>query len=193
MGFSIISGEEKALLKQIEESNDADVHLWKLSNIGIPLVTILLSLLGFTLFKRAEKSNDFIAYMNLLLNGSIPMIALNRIGAMGIYLFKYDKAKEKEYGIKSTYHLRTKLALWFLFLVIGTVLLYIYQVSRNPFELSWWLLLPLILSVLSVLYSVKVAKDVYLLQETMMDNTFYHSINSSAQEKKTHLNEKYGS
>ena len=118
MRISIISSEEKALLKQIEDSNDADVKIWKLSNIGIPIATIVLSLVCFSVFKSDEKKAEFIAYLNLLLNGAIPMIALNRIGAMGIYLFKYDKSKETKYGIKSTYHLRTKLFLWFLAVVI---------------------------------------------------------------------------
>lgn len=192
MRISIISSEEKALLRSIEEKNDSDVSLWKLSNIIIPLITVGLSLACFTVFKNKNKPVEFITYLNLLLNGSIPMIALNRIGAMGIYLFKYDKSKEKEYGIKDTYFLRTKLFYWFLLVVVGTMALYIYQVSNNPFELSWALIIPLFLSVISVIFSITVAKQVYLLQEKMMENTFYQVVNEGAKQAKNHLNKKYG-
>lgn len=192
MRISIISSEEKALLKSIEESNDSEVSLWKLSNIIIPIITVFLSLASFTVFKKDIKSVEFITYANLLLNGSIPMIALNRIGAMGVYLFKYDKSKEKEFGITDTYYLRTKLFYWFLFVVIGTMFLYIYQVSNNPFSLTWWLILTFSLSILSVFFSVKIAKQVYLLQEKMMENNFFQKINAKTQETKIHLDEKYG-
>lgn len=192
MRISIISSEERTLLKSIEESNDTDVSLWKVSNIIIPFITVALSLACFTVFKKSDKTVDFIAYINLLLNGSIPMIALNRIGAMGIYLFKYDKSKEKEFGIRDTYFLRTKLFYWFLVIILTTMGLYIYQVSNNPFRLSCWLIIPLALSILSVLFSIEVAKQVYLLQEKMIENNYYKSVNSEALKTKNHLDEKYG-
>jgi len=192
MKFSIISTAEKELLHKIEQSNDSELKLWKVSNIAIPLFTLLLSLASYTFFKSNNRPIEFLSYCNLLLNGAIPMIALNRIGGLGMYLFKYDKSKEKEFGIADTFFLRTKLFFWFLLILILTMCLYLYQVSNNPFKLSYWLIIPLTLSIISVIFSIKVAKHVYLLQETMMENSFYNKLNTESLETQSHLNKKYG-
>jgi hypothetical protein len=182
MNFSIISPVEKELLKQIEDNNDTDVALWRISNVIIPIITIAISLVCFLLFKPS-KSISLAAFLNLLVNGSIPMIALNRIGGMGIYLFKYDRGKERQYGISDTYLLRTKLFFWFLFLVIGTIILYVYQVLHNPFDLSLSIILLIAISVGSVYFSVGASKKVYLLQDRLIDRTFDQDIRDDMKRK----------
>jgi hypothetical protein len=120
------------------------------------------------------------------------MIALNRIGGLGVYLFKYDKSKEKEFGISDTYYLRTKLFFYFFAIVILTMCLYLYQVSNNPFKFSFWLFVPFTLSIVSVFLSTKVAKQVYLLQDKMLENNFYKNLNNESIKTQSHLKEKYG-
>lgn len=182
MNFSIISPVEKELLRQIEVGNDTDVTLWRISNVIIPVITIGISLICFLLFKPTE-SVTFVAFLNLLVNGSIPMIALNRIGGMGVYLFKYDRGKEKQYGISDTYLLRTKLFFWFLFLVIGTIILYVYQVLHNPFGFSSDVFLLIAFSIASVYFSIDVSKKVYLLQDRLIDRTFDQDIREDMKSK----------
>jgi hypothetical protein len=182
MNFSIISPAEKLLLQQIESNNNSDVTLWRISNVIIPILTIAISLVCFFLFKNQE-SVTFIAFINLLINGSIPMIALNRIGGMGIYLFKYDRGREKQFGISDTYLLRTKLFFWFLFLVIATIILYVYQVLHNPFAFSYSVFLLIGFSIGSVYLSIDVSKKVYLLQDKLIERTFDQDIREDMQSK----------
>jgi hypothetical protein len=111
------------------------------------------------------------------------MIALNRIGGMGIYLFKYDRGKERQFGITDTYLLRTKLFFWFLFLVIGTIILYVYQVLQNPFELSCSIFVSIAFSIVSVFFSINVSKKVYLLQDRLIERTFDQDIREEMKAK----------
>jgi hypothetical protein len=182
MNFSIISPAESELLQEIEQSNDTDVVLWRISNVIIPILTIAISLVCFSLFKNKD-SISIIAFLNLLVNGSIPMIALNRIGGMGIYLFKYDRGKERQFGIADTYILRTKLFFWFLFLVIGTIILYVYQVLQNPFDLSCSIFISIAFSIASVYFSIDVSKKVYLLQDRLIERTFDQDIREEMKAK----------
>lgn len=182
MNLSLISPAEKELLRKIELSNDADVSLWRISNIIIPIATIIISIVCSIIFKL-KTPFVLITYLNLLLNGAIPMIALNRISGMGVYLFRYDRSKEKGYGLGDTVILRTKLFTWFLFLLIGTVILYIYQVLNYPFSLGWSLLFIFLFSIYSVYSSIKVSKKVYLLQDKLIDKTFDQEIRDDMKQK----------
>lgn len=182
MKLSIISASEKELLKKIESSNNVDVSSWRISNVIIPIITIIISLVCFGLFKSSDKVS-LIAFINLLLNGSIPMIALNRVGGSGIYLFKYDRSKERSYGISDTYMLRTKLILLFVLIVIGSVILYVYQVLHNPFSLSCWNILVFSISILSVYLSMNISKKVYLLQDKLIDKTYEQEIIDDSKDK----------
>lgn len=173
--FGIISPKEKHLLKTIEDSNDSDVSLWKVSNILLPICTIVFSIICTVIFKKQDKIL-LITYLNLLLTGAIPMIALNRISSMGIYLFKYDRSKEKAYGITDTFMLRTKLFLMIFFLVLATMILYIYQVLNYPFKLEWKILTMLILSIIFIILSISISKSIYLLQDKLIDKTFDQEI-----------------
>lgn len=191
MNLSIISPAERELLKKIESNNDTDVSLWRISNILIPITTIIISIVCYSLFKP-NCSVALITYLNLLLNGAIPMIALNRIGGLGIYLFKYDKSSEKKYGIEDTSYLRTKLFFAFLIVLFGTVILYVYQVLRNPFALDCGIVWVLLFSIISVYLSIDISKSVYLLQEKLIDNTFADLIKEGTNQNKKHLSDKYG-
>jgi|GEM_PF-6252663 len=182
MKLSIISPTEKELLRQIEVRNDSDVTLWKISNVIIPIFTILVSLACYYIFKSSE-SITLTAILNLLINGSIPMIALNKIGGMGVYLFKYDRGKEKQYGISDTYLLRTKIFFVFLLIVICTIILYVYQVLHNPFELSIGVILLVAFSIASVYFSISISKKVYLLQDNLIERTFEQDIRDEIKQK----------
>lgn len=182
MRLSIISPSEKELLNRIEANSGTDLSLWKISNLIIPFVSILISITAFSIFKNKENVS-LITYLNLLVNGSIPMIALNRIGGMGSYLFKFDKSKEKQYGLDDTSFLRTKLFYWFLIVLLGSIFLYVYQVINNPFELSWSLLLVFLFSFLSVRLSIDIAKKVFLLHDKLIDKTFDQEVREDMENK----------
>ncbi|RZK03762.1 MAG: hypothetical protein EOO43_22970 [Flavobacterium sp.] len=181
MEWSIISPKEKELLAKIEANNDKDISIWRISNIIIPIVTIGVSIVCALLFKKGSWTP--ISIINLLLTGAIPMIALNRISSMGVYLFKYDRTKEKLYGIEDTFLLRTKLALGLVLLVASAMILYIHQVLNYPFNLDWIIVLILPLSIFSVYTSIHLSKKVYLLQDKLIDNTFDREISEEVKAK----------
>ena len=182
MRWSIISASEKQLLKKLELNNDPDLSVWRISNVWIPVISIVIALLAYGLFKD-NKSNEVIAYINLILNGSVPMIALTRIGTNGIYLLKYNSSKEKQYGIGDTFWLRAKLMLFFILIFIGTIFLYVYQVLNNPFDYSWQLLFTFSFSLLAVYFAISVTKSIFLLQEKMIDVTFEKEVLDDMEKK----------
>lgn len=155
---------------------------WRLPNLYYPMFAIAASLISFLIFKNPEQVTAM-AFINLVLNGSIPMVALNRLSSLGINLFKFDKTKEKEKRKRDTYNLRIKIHYYSQGLVFSIALFYIFQVIHTPFTLSWWLLLQLLLSFLCIEQSLKVSKYAFLLQEKLVDITFDKEIRDEIEEK----------
>ena len=171
----------RELLKRIESSNDSELSIWKINNILIPVFTISISIIRFLLFNKKEDVT-IIAVVNLIVNGSIPMIALTRYGSVGSYIFKIDKEKENKYGLK-LYYLRTRIFYLFIALLLLTVILYVYQVLNSPFVDGLVLVSIILFSVISVWFSFDVAKTIYLLHDKMIDNTFDQDIRSEIDQK----------
>jgi hypothetical protein len=182
--------KEKELLKKAERLNNDELFYWKLPNIIYPFIVILLSLFAFYFFKTPEKFT-WIGLINLLFNGSLPLIALNRISSIGSNLFKFNSQKESQYNT-NTQQLRVKIDDYSKFLILIIAFLYIYQVVNSPFLGSYWLLLQLFVSILVIFFSLRFSKYAYLLQEKLLERTIGDEIKESAKQNKDHLNDKYG-
>lgn len=167
--FAIVNNAERDFLNDIEEHNQDNNSLWKLPNLIIPIATIFLALICLLAF--SDKRFTSINYFNLIINGSLPLIAINQISSIGVYVFKYNSEQEKRYG-HNTFMLRTKLFwLSILTLVIGVVL-FAFQVITNPFD-NWILLLfMLFISACLIWFSTYVSRRVYLLQENFIAATY---------------------
>lgn len=180
MKFAIISNSENELLKAIEEHHKDDNTLWKLPNLIIPISTILLALVCH-LFFSANRYN-IINYFNLIINGSLPLIAINQVSSIGVHIFKYNKSQEDHFG-QNTFMLRTKL-FWFSIsvLVVG-VILFAFQVITNPFS-NWGLLfLMLVLSGILIWFSSYISRRIFLLQDNFIEKTFDNSIREETELK----------
>jgi hypothetical protein len=70
-----------------------------------------------------------------------------------------------------------------LFLVIGTIILYVYQVLQNPFDLSCSIFISIAFSIASVYFSIDVSKKVYLLQDRLIERTFDQDIREEMKAK----------
>lgn len=175
--FAIISNAEQELISAIEEHHKDDNTLWKLPNLVIPIATIILALichLGFS-----ESRFTVINYFNLVVNGSLPLIAINHISATGIHIFRYDRSQEAQFGA-DTFMLRTKLFWLSLAVLVIGVLLFAFQVITNPFN-SWLLLIFMLFFSSSLIwFSSYVARRVYLLQDTFIERTFNNEISDEA-------------
>jgi hypothetical protein len=169
-------------LRKLELSNNEEMLSWRLPNLYYPLAVIVASLACFLLFKDSDKKN-FVAFMNLLLNGSIPMVALNRLSSLGINLFKFDKGKEKAKSNNSTYTLRVKIHYYSQLLVFCIALFYIFQVIHSPFPLSYWIILQFIFAALCIDQSLKVSKYAFLLQEKLLDITYEQEVREEIKTK----------
>lgn len=167
--FAIINTAEHEFLNDIEEHNHDNNSLWKLPNLIIPIATIILALICHLAF--SENRFTSINYFNLIINGSLPLIAINQISSIGVYVFKYNSEQERRYG-HNTFMLRTKLFwLSIVTLVLG-VILFAFQVITNPFDN--WILLIIMLFISSGLiwFSSYVSRRVYLLQENFIAATY---------------------
>ncbi len=182
--------KESELLRKIERTNSEELLFWKLPNVFYPFTVIGLSFIAFFIFKSQDKIT-FINVINLLFNGSLPLVALNRMSSLGVNLFKFDKSKETSLKT-NTLSLRLKIDSYSKLLVFLIAFLYIYQVVNTPFNTSWWLWLQLTCSVFFIYYSIGLSKYAYLLQEKMIETTVGDIIREEANEAKKHLSEKYG-
>lgn len=187
--LAVISDSERDLLTSIEQENKDDNKLWKVPNLIVPLATILLALICFVSF--SEERYRFISYLNIIINGSLPLIAINQISATGIHIFKYDKAQERKFG-NNTFMLRTKLFWYSLGVLVLGVILFAVQVINNPFN-SWMELVFLsFLSALLIITSSYITRRLYLLQEEFVGKTFDKDMKDGTKQNKTHLQRKYG-
>lgn len=178
----VLNDKESSFLNRSETLNKEEMLSWKLPNLYYPLFAIVASMISFLMFKNSEQIT-FVAFVNLVLNGSIPMVALNRLSSLGINLFKFNKAMEKEKSNGDTTNLRIKIHYYSQGLVFGIALFYIFQVIHAPFSLSFWILLQIVVSYFCIDQSLKVSKYAFLLQEKLIDSTFDKEIRNEIFEK----------
>lgn len=186
----LISKKNQELLKKAEETNFEEMLTWKLPNLVYPIGVILISMLCFLLFKKSEQVTLY-AFLNLMLNGSLPMVALNRLSSLGVNIFKFDKEGENRKSKTNTYSLRVILHYYSLGLVLTIIIFYVFQVINTPFNIWWSILIQIILATICVYQSLKVSKYGYLLQEKLMERTLGDDIKENALETKKHLTAKY--
>ena len=186
----LFSEEERELLKKIERYNSDELLSWRLPNLIFPLVVIGMSLICYLLFKNEDQITA-VGVFNLLLNGSLPMFALNRMSSVGINLFKFDKSKEKK-ASTNTFNLRIKIDEYSKYLIIGISIFYVYQVIYAPFRLSLWYFLHLLVSTFFIYFALTFSKYAYFLQERLIERTIGDDIRDETIEGKNHLNKKYG-
>lgn len=187
----LINKDNKSLLKESETINKDEMMSWKLPNLAYPVGAVLFSWICYFVFKSNDKIS-FLGFLNILLNGSLPMLALNRLGSLGINLFKFNKLKEKELNKANAYSLRLLLYYYSFGLVFSIAILYIYQVINTPFEYKYNIPIQLLLVFLLVRESVLVSKYGYLLQENLLNRSVGDDIKQNALIQKKHLKNKYG-
>tara|TARA_R110002049_G_scaffold194179_4_gene363038 strand:+ start:604 stop:1176 length:573 start_codon:yes stop_codon:yes gene_type:complete len=171
--LAVINTAEHEFLKDIESHNLDHNSLWKLPNLIIPIATILLALICHLAF--SDNRLLPLNYLNLIINGSLPLIAINQISSTGLYVFKYNSEQEARYG-KNSFLLRTKLFwLSIVALVLG-VILFAFQVISNPFNSFLILITMFFVSICLLWFSSYVSRRVYLLQDSFISATYESTI-----------------
>lgn len=170
------------ILNKSEDLNREEMLSWQLPNLYYPLFAIIASMISFLIFKNSEQKTA-VAFVNLILNGSIPMVALNRLSSLGINLFRFDKSEEKKRSNRDTTNLRIKIHYYSQGLVFSIALFYIFQVMHAPFTLTYWILIQVGLSIICIDQSLRVSKYAFLLQEKLIDVTFDKEIRDDIIEK----------
>lgn len=186
-----INKKYRTLLKDSEKLNEDEMLSWKLPNLAYPMCAVLFSYVCYFSFKPNDSITG-IGFLNLLLNGSLPMLALNRLGSLGVNLFKFDKIKEKELSNLNTYNLRLILYYYSFGLVFSIAILYIYQVINTPFDYWINILVQIFLIYFLIKEAIIVSKYGYLLQEKLIERTVGDVIKDNALDGKKHLEKKYG-
>ncbi|WP_139180204.1 hypothetical protein [Pedobacter rhizosphaerae] len=178
-------------MEKIEKHIADDLDLWKLPNLIHPLMLVGISMIGFCLFKD-PKQVTLINVINLLVNGSLPMFAFNRMSSLSTNLFKTNKSEEEKAKTR-TYSIRVKINDWSKLLIFLIGIFYVFQVTKTPFNcLPSILFVQIPLTALMVWCSVTLSRDSFLLQEQFITSTFADLINDGAKEDKKHLQNKYG-
>lgn len=162
--FGIIKKDDKELLKRVKEANIDEVKLWRIPNIVIPSLIIIFTVLIYILFQPLQ-TVTIEGCLNFLVNGSIPLIAVNQIAGIGIYIFKFNKAKESELGIETTRRIRTELFYQVFCLLFLCTLLYAYQTINHPFDSICAILIIAAISIILLWFSSHVSHKIFILQD----------------------------
>lgn len=187
----IFKRKERELLKKILQESDDEIELWQLPNVIIPIAVVVISIICYIVFKPAENVT-FIAILNLLVNGSLPMFALNRVTPISLNLFKYNKVEESKKKT-NTYNIRVKIDTFSKLLIAVILIYYVYQVINIPFNNTWAIIIihtPFTTFLLWI--SISLSKYSFLLQEHLVNRTIADDVSDGTNEGKKHLNEKYG-
>jgi hypothetical protein len=167
---ALLTKPEKELLGLSKNKNIDDILSWKISNVWFPIAVIVLTLFAYLLLIPVEKKT-FIDFFNLLLNGSILMVALNRMSSFISYYPKIQFGNERPININLG-NLKMKILFYVVILVVAIIILYSYQVIYKPFPFSWFSAFILFSSIILLWFSVDVTKVTFLLQESLLNNTF---------------------
>ncbi|KAA6331367.1 hypothetical protein EZS27_020016 [termite gut metagenome] len=166
--FGIIKKNDKNLIKKIQKVNIDEVKLWEVPNIFIPLLIIVFTILIYSLFRPFDNITIG-GCLNFLVNGSIPLIAVNQIAGVGIYIFKFNKSKEDELGIETTRHIRTALFYQVFCLLFLCMLLYSYQTINHPFENVCIIIFSTLASIVLLYFSSHVSRKIFILQDEFIN------------------------
>jgi hypothetical protein len=161
---------EASLISFSAKDNNEELLNWKIPNVLFPLIVVAVSLIAYVIFVPSDQKN-LTGFFNLLLNGSIPMVAFNRMSSIVSYFSKIEFSDAKKLGINLN-NLRMKILLYIIILILAIIFIYSFQVINKPFELSCLTLVQLILSGLVFWFSVDATKVAFLLQESLLTNTY---------------------
>lgn len=174
-----LNPDENKLISVSEKDNKEDLISWKIPNVLFPLIVIVFSLIAYILFIPGEKQSCK-EFFNLLLNGSVPMVAFNRMSSIINYFSKIEFNDAKKLGINLK-NLKMKILFYLIVLILAIIVLYCYQVINRPFEISCLTFLQLLFSGLLVWFAADVTKISFLLQETLLTNTYELSFRKAQQ------------
>jgi len=181
MKLGLIKKSEKELLNKIAEANENENSLWYIPNLLIPIGAIILTIICF--FAFSDKRYDYAIYANLILNGSLPLIAINQISGTGVYIFRFDRNKERLANLDNdTISLRTKLLYSSFGILTVGVILFAFQVINTPYLNPYLVLFLLAISSFLIWISSNVAKKIFLLQEDFIEKTFDDNMRDKSKE-----------
>jgi len=116
------------------------------------------------------------------MNGTIPLIAINQISGIGIYIFKYNKDRERFFNINSE-ELRTKLLYISLAVLVLCIPMFSFQVIKSPLGDFVTLFISLVISCGLLFISTRVTKKIYFLQDSFIERTFSSEIREQVTSK----------
>lgn len=166
----ILNEKENLLISLSEKDNNEELVNWHIPNFSFPLIVIGISLFAYLVFVPNE-IKTFSEFFNLTLNGSIPMVAFNRISAALSYMSKIDFNDSKKLGVNLK-NIRLKINIYILSLVAIIIILYCFQVIYRPFEISIITFIQFIFSGFLFWLSLGATKVTFLLQESFLTNTY---------------------
>lgn len=180
----LFNKEESEIFNKLFEKAKEDLKTWNIANVIFPFSTIAITLVLFVFSQKFPGINNLTyseikeaskAFVNILLNGSIPLIGLNLFVASGYFLLRFDKKREKDFGL-NIFNTRVKMyIIAFVFYLLLSSLFAIQSVF-SPFTGIIKNLFLLILTGVAFYVSFKISNKFFLLQEEYIDQSFGEKI-----------------
>jgi len=170
----LFSKEQNELFDKQLQDFKAEVGIWKLLNVKIPVIIILLPLL-FVSFLPESK----VGVQNLILNGSFSLLGINVLFGMSTLLINSIKMKDQKIE-KQIVDLRIRLMVYLCSLLLLGTLIYWSQLSFDIgfdtvgrlFTISLGLLLTLV-------FSIGVGMRIYLIKDELIGKSFSEDVSDS--------------
>lgn len=176
---------EKEVFKKIKETCLEDLTIWNWVNLGFPLLTVVVSIFAFSNSTKASENNS---YYGLILGGVLPLIAVNLIVGAAFFLIKFDKQKEKKFGL-NTSNTRLKLIIYAFFSYLISSSLFAIQTIYSPFGTCLQRIVEIILTLVAILFARDISNKLFLLQEDMIEKSFEQDIADNVSKLKNAINE----
>ncbi len=195
MGYKLFNQGEEEIFSKIRENAKEDLKTWNIANLFFPVATILITIMfyffspsfvGFKEYSFVEFKSVIKSIVNLLLNGSIPLIGLGLLVSSGYFLLKFDKKKEQDFGLKIFNTRQKMLSIAFVYYLFLSSIFAI-QAIFNPFSGIAKPLFMILLTALGMVFSFKISNKLFLLQEEYIDQSFAEGITTGVKSIKDNL------
>jgi hypothetical protein len=171
--------EEKKIFEKIKASCIGDLKIWNIVNIGFPLFTLIISIITLSYATKSFGKS----ILTVILGGGIPLISINLLVATSLFLIKFDKAKEKAFGL-DTNNTRLKLIIYAFFSYLTSSAIFVIQTTYSPFTTFWSILIQILITILTVVFARNISSRLFLLQEDMIDKSYGEGILDNASKLK---------
>ncbi len=180
----LFNKEQNELFEKQLQDFKAEVGIWKLLNVRIPVIIIMLPLL-FVSFLPESK----VGIQNLLLNGSFSLLGINVLFGMSTLLINSVKMKDQKFE-KQIIDLRIRLMVYLCCLLLLGTFIYVSQVASDIGLDTVGRLITISIALLfTLVFSLGVGLRIYLIKDELIGKSYSEDVSDSVRYLKNNVDD----